>query len=713
VKFRPVIGAAAAVACLTLAGMAAAGNAGTLPANVVFGKVLFDFADGSYLWGNLTVANPSAPNATWNATLAAAQALRVYIAWSWSCFAPNMCAVFVNDVGNRSPPNYVVLYVWNGTSHRWDAATVGISNVTMTSGGAIALSDGGYESGPPYAPISPVPTVDNPNPAIQFRGGARNLGVASGPAPAGVSLAWDRNLGVPQIEASPAVAYGRVFVLTQNGIWALNASTGAIVWSNSAVRGLSSPAVWDGNLIFGGKDGIVHCLNATTGADVWSRTLLAGPTISGITSSPKVVFDTVYIGTFNETGGAGAVVALWAMNGTIRWRYTNATLGSVDFSSPAIVNGTVYVGVMGRYNTTTSVTFDPPYGVLALNASTGSRRWFYSTAGSVAASVVVSGNVVYAPAKDGFVYAIDATRGTLRWAAMAQGGVSSPAYDEGVLYVGGGAYGNSGSIKALRVSDGSSLWSFAPNGPVQASVSYADGLVLGATNTAQGTIYALDAVRGTVAWTFTPTPADYMFASPVLADGVVFATSDSGHVFALEAATQPLLNLTSTSAPSVYANETTTVTLTITAQFGAARAVQVALFLDGLTFVNSTWPGVSQPRFSESWNLSLVPFRASLVNRIVLRGNCIPPPSAQASTAACSSFNAKATVIVQSTNVQGTPQPPLTDVITISVLTQPAGFDWLAFGLGAAAGAAIVAAAVFLMFRRGKRKVGESADASK
>ncbi len=639
-------------------------------------------------------------NATWNATLAAAHGLGITLRWAWD----PVYFVYVTQVGDRPPPVGVGLYLWNTSANRWDALNEGVSSVVLGNGDSIALSDSGFSelNATSFETLYPVPTPDSPSPSTEFRGDAQNLGENPGSVPAGVGLAWDRNLGIREIEASSAVAYGRVFVLTQNGMWALDESTGATVWSNPVERGLSSPAVWDGTLLFGAKDGKVHCLNATTGAERWNVSLLPGPTISGITSSPKVVFGTVYVGTFNETGGNGTVVAMWAMNGTIRWR---APTESVDFSAPAVVDGSVYVGVMGRYNTTTGVTFDPPYGVLALDEVTGGKLWFTPTGGSVAASVVVADGVVYAPAKDGRVYAINSTSGAILWSVGGAAGVSSPAYHDGVLYVGGGAYGSAGTVEALRVSDQAVLWSVAPNGPVQASVTYAGGLLVTATNTGQGTVYALDASTGTVVWTYTPSPADYIFASPVVADGAVFATSDNGHVFALRAPTGALLNVTVTSSPSVVANETAMVTVTVTARFGAARAVQVALFLDGLTFVNATWPGVVQPSSSESWNLSFVPFQASFANHIVVRGNCAPPAAGQGSSGGCSPASAKATVIVQYTNIQGVSQSPLSQVVEIAVLPpQGPGVDWVAIGLGTGAGAAFVAAAVLLMLRRRKRK---------
>src|SRR5207237_5778270 len=61
-----------------------------------------------------------------------------------------------------------------------------------------------------------------------------------------------------------------------------------------------------------------------------------------------------------------------------------------------------------------------------------------------------------------------------------------------------------------------------------------------------GTVYSLNATTGTQEWTFEPTPAEYILGSPVVADNIVYAPSDNGHVYALAQAfgTAPFLDTT-------------------------------------------------------------------------------------------------------------------------------------------------------------------------
>ena len=486
---------------------------------------LFDLGDGTYAWSRVSIEDPSAANATWNATLEAATRAGVQIEWTW--FA--CCGVGVLDLDDRDPPaGFVGLFVWNRTGRTWEASPVGLSALLLEDGDAVALYNAAFGS-VAYETRTPVPTPTHPDPSATFRGDLANRGESRTVGPSRADVLWDRDLGVMEIGSTPAVAYGRVFVMTVGGLFALDAETGEVLWTDEGVRGFSSPAVFAGIVIVGSSDGRVVAVEAATGSDVWNATLLETTGFSGITSSPKVWYDRAYVGVFNESGGPGGVVALWVRNGTVAWR---TPTGSVHFSSPAVADDTVYVGLMGLFNTTSQITFEPPFGVLALDASDGSERWTFPTDGSVAASPVVAGSLLVAASKDGRVYALDRATGEEAWRADVSAGISSPALHADTLYVGGGAFGATGRLTALDVGSGAVRWTFEPDGPVQASVTYASDRVYFATNAAQGTIYAVNATTGKAVWTYTPSPAQFILGSPVLADGALYAPSDNGHVYA-------------------------------------------------------------------------------------------------------------------------------------------------------------------------------------
>ena len=110
--------------------------------------------------------------------------------------------------------------------------------------------------------------------------------------------------------------------------------------------------------------------------------------------------------------------------------------GSAVESSPAVVNGVVYVG-----------SYDNK--VYALNASTGALLWSYATGNSVDSSPAVANGVVYVGSWDFYIFALNAKTGALLW--NFPGDITdSPAVANGMLYY--GTYG--GGIVAFGLKKG-------------------------------------------------------------------------------------------------------------------------------------------------------------------------------------------------------------------------------------------------------------------
>lgn len=135
------------------------------------------------------------------------------------------------------------------------------------------------------------------------------------------------------------------------------------------------------------------------------------------------------------------VYALNATNGNELWNYT--TGAAIYFSSPAVLNGVVYIGSLDDK-------------VYALNATNGIQIWNYSTSGEVESSPALVGGLLYIGSEDGNVYALNASSGAELWSyrtplipqrqLYAGNEVdSSPAVVNGVVYVGS----NDGQVYAL------------------------------------------------------------------------------------------------------------------------------------------------------------------------------------------------------------------------------------------------------------------------
>jgi outer membrane protein assembly factor BamB len=254
----------------------------------------------------------------------------------------------------------------------------------------------------------------------------------------------------------PCVADGTVYVGSGDKVFAFNAISGEIIWTftgYSADLFLSAPCVVNGVVYFGSDSGILYALNAKTGAKIWSyQTEARAGYWSGVDSSPSVVNDIVYFGARN-----GIVYALNAGSGEKIWEYAT---GNAVWSSPCVANGVVYIGS----------TDDNVY---ALNAASGAKIWNYSTGYWVTSSPCFANGAVYVGSLDHCVYALNAISGAKIWNFTTGDGVpSSPCFANGVIYVGS----EDGKVYALNAASGEKIWSYYTT-TVAAAPCIANGVV--------------------------------------------------------------------------------------------------------------------------------------------------------------------------------------------------------------------------------------------
>jgi outer membrane protein assembly factor BamB len=300
------------------------------------------------------------------------------------------------------------------------------------------------------------------------------------------------------VSSSPAIVNGVVYVSSDDGnIYALNARTGAKVWSHGSDGGFSSPTVANGVVYV--SSSVVVALNAKTGAELWSYP--AGDSLS----SPVVANGMVYLGSADH-----GVYALSAKTGAKLWSYTT---GGFVGTPPAVSNGVVYAGSLD-------------HNVYALDAETGALLWSYPTDGEVfITSPVVAEGVLYVGSADDKMYALNASNGTLLWSYTTGNGIgATPAVANGIVYVASA----DGNLYALNASNGGVLWTYSA-GVYVSSPAVANGVVyLGSLD---HNVYALNANNGTVLWSYT-TGRGIDYASPAIANGVVYIGSEDGKVYA-------------------------------------------------------------------------------------------------------------------------------------------------------------------------------------
>jgi outer membrane protein assembly factor BamB len=266
---------------------------------------------------------------------------------------------------------------------------------------------------------------------------------------------------------------------------------------------------------------LAHTGSSTSITPTTNQTLWTFTTGGAVETSPAVVNGIVYVGSDD-----GCVYALNAANGALIWNYS--TGGPVQ-SSPAVVDGVVYVG--GFHS----------HAVFALNASTGKLIWSTPTTSvypNKISSTAVANGLVYVNVDNmgvgGELYAFNASTGNLAW-KYTPGDAwlpSSPAVYGGKVY-----FGTTSEVVALDATSGKPSWSYfvVSNGPSSnggsviyfgaSSLSISDGLVyIGTTNQ---TVQAWNASTGAFVWSGNIKGAVYS-STIAVANGVVYASTTWG-----------------------------------------------------------------------------------------------------------------------------------------------------------------------------------------
>jgi outer membrane protein assembly factor BamB len=373
-----------------------------------------------------------------------------------------------------------------------------------------------------------------------------------------------------------AVAYGMVYELNRDGhLYALDVNTGHLVWKYKGPGPLmfpGNPTVADGKIYattgqvasYTGENGESEfvCLDAYTGQLIWKLPIEA----FAPRESVAIAYGNLYLipadvttmvdsksgeeySTLNQVWAIGA--EQWSMwrhdpahsavgqsgpaNLTLSWKFT--TDGAV-ISSPSLVDGRVYVGSQDN-------------NLYCTNARSGSLIWKSSTGGPIKSSPAIVDGRVYICPDDGYVYCFDAYTGNKIWVKNAGGYIpanfaspvilrSSPAVVKGRVYVGS----LDTNVYCLDANSGNVNWTYKTEGYITSSPAIVDGAVyIISQEPASGALYKLDASSGGLIWkkelpyqqVFTG--GNDMHASPTVAEGMVFASSNAMEYYGIDAAT--------------------------------------------------------------------------------------------------------------------------------------------------------------------------------
>lgn len=196
------------------------------------------------------------------------------------------------------------------------------------------------------------------------------------------------------------------------------------------------------------------------------------------------------------------------------------------------------------------VTVSAKGKINAVNKTTGAQLWQVSLKQPVSSSATIAGGRVFVGTLDGWVYALDAQSGKLIWQSNVPSEVlAAPASNGDVLVV----HTHDGSVTALSADRGEQVWQTNVQTP-KLSLEGDSAPVISGNNVIVGfdsgelIAYALDS--GKMLWQrpiAIPTGASEVsqmvdvLGTPVIKDGVIYASSYHGNLVAVSAVNGDLI----------------------------------------------------------------------------------------------------------------------------------------------------------------------------
>jgi outer membrane protein assembly factor BamB len=244
---------------------------------------------------------------------------------------------------------------------------------------------------------------------------------------AGTEL-WEKDLGTGSAHSAPMVAHGVVYIglgdYENSTMFAVNASTGAIIWSyDTGVQTIEGSAVVKGDRVYFSALTAIYALDKRTGVVQW-----VFPIRGQIFGTPALSGDLLYSQSLESASG-NAIYAVDINTGLQRWK--KVLIGGCGVTndanqSPVVAGDKVYVSSTDG-------------SLHAFDATDGEERWSFPACRQTLRTPVVAHGLAYLAIFSGSVIAVDARTGVERWSFSfpTTTGVVIPGVAGDVLYVGG------------------------------------------------------------------------------------------------------------------------------------------------------------------------------------------------------------------------------------------------------------------------------------
>jgi len=400
------------------------------------------------------------------------------------------------------------------------------------------------------------------------------------------------------LAANPIVQDGVVYLQDlDSNVYALSLVTGKLLWEyhvNQPVKSGPGPngvAVADGT-VFGAAPTSVFALNATTGRVLWINRHLLRKGQGTFEIQPQVAGGRVYLASaYGPAPGGGILLALEASTGKVIWKFNTVLvpdkgvaashLGAGGaWETPLVgTDGSVTFGIGNPYQSAASAIAHPSKLLYTdsdvnLDAATGKLRWYYQGVPddfkdydmqtSPIAATINGAPAVLGSGKMGYVYAMNAATGQLIWKTPVG---KHNGHDNDSLR----ALEHKSKLKAPYTILPGSLGGVLTNLAVAGNSIYVATIDLAITATSlhsvlgteaskhrTGEIEAINLTTGQVEWD-TKVPTLPLGAATVSND-LVFTTLFNGVLIALNSTTGTIVYQhklpTSTNAPIAVAGNT-------------------------------------------------------------------------------------------------------------------------------------------------------------
>jgi alcohol dehydrogenase (cytochrome c) len=255
--------------------------------------------------------------------------------------------------------------------------------------------------------------------------------------------------GVGALTGGPVVSGGIVYVQDEDAdVYALSLATGKLNWEypvnlpEASGPGPDGVAVVDGT-VYGDTSTSVFALSAATGKAIWLDRHLLQKGQGSFEIQPQTADGRVYLASAYGSGpGGGVLMALNATNGRLLWEFDTVLQPAQGVQSLGVGSGGAWeTPLVGNDGSVTFGTGNPYQSIAAavqhpaaqlytdsavnLDGATGKLRWYYQAVPNdfedhdLQASPILTSidgaPVIITAGKMGYVYALDASSGTLLW----------------------------------------------------------------------------------------------------------------------------------------------------------------------------------------------------------------------------------------------------------------------------------------------------------